>query len=63
MLTVVQVAGTADGHRRAHHAIAHWLDSHRCHIVGPAREVIHPGEPMTVEIQYPIGARTDEPGI
>lgn len=63
MLTVVQVAGAADGHRRAHHAIALWLETHRCHLAGPVREVIHrpdnPGEPVTIEIQYPIGDRPD----
>jgi hypothetical protein len=66
MLAVVLVAGAADGHHRTHRAVAVWLGTHRCHIPGPAREIIYPpdssAEPGAVEIRYPINARP-EPGV
>lgn len=60
MITVVQNAGPTDGHHRAYQAIAAWLETHRCHIAGPGREIVRaaesPDKPVTVEIQYPVEA-------
>lgn len=65
MLCAVYVGSEEESHRRSHHAMALWLDSHRCELGGPGRELIYgpmdSDSPHTVEIQYPVRAQVPLP--
>ena len=65
MLSAVYVGSEEEGHRRAHHAMALWLERHGSELAGPGRELIHGSErgsePHTIEIQYPVRAQRTTP--